>query len=69
MDFWKAIGIVTGGQYDSKRGCQPYAIPPCDHFVKGRLKSCQDIPLHQTPRCKTKCEAGKYHDLPNTLTL
>ena len=53
-DFWKRDGIVTGGQYNSKQGCQPYEIPACDHHVVGKLKPCGDI--LPTPKCKESCE-------------
>ena len=26
--YWVHSGIVTGGRYGSKSGCQPYMIPP-----------------------------------------
>ncbi|KAL8572856.1 hypothetical protein ACOMHN_011105 [Nucella lapillus] len=54
--YFDKEGVVTGGQYDSKQGCQPYLIPACDHHVVGKLKPCKgDAP---TPRCEKKCEAG-----------
>ncbi|XP_072042204.1 cathepsin B-like [Amphiura filiformis] len=62
-DFWKSEGIVTGGQYNSNEGCQPYEIPACDHHVVGKLKPCgETLP---TPKCKKTCEAsykGSYED-------
>ncbi|EDO34588.1 predicted protein [Nematostella vectensis] len=55
-DHWKSKGLVTGGQYDSHKGCQPYKIAACDHHVVGKLKPCKgDSP---TPKCERKCEAG-----------
>jgi hypothetical protein len=29
--YYKSTGIVTGGNYNSSQGCQPYTIPICDH--------------------------------------
>ena len=52
-DYWKNTGIVTGGQYNSSEGCQPYKIPACDHHVKGKLKPCGSI--LPTPPCKKDC--------------
>ena len=31
--FWARKGLVSGGQYGTKQGCQPYAIEPCEHHV------------------------------------
>ncbi|XP_022101486.1 cathepsin B-like [Acanthaster planci] len=51
--YFKRTGIVTGGPYNSSKGCQPYKIPACDHHVVGRLKPCTgDDP---TPKCVHKC--------------
>ena len=26
--YWKRVGLVSGGNYNSKQGCRPYKIPP-----------------------------------------
>lgn len=52
------IGIVTGGAYNSSKGCQPYKIPSCDHHVKGKLKPCEKI--LPTPPCRHTCQPGNY---------
>ncbi|XP_072042213.1 cathepsin B-like [Amphiura filiformis] len=65
-EYWKNTGLVTGGQYNSKEGCQPYEIPACDHHVVGKLKPCGEI--LPTPKCKDTCEASyepKYKDDKN----
>ena len=65
-EFWKSNGIVTGGQYNSTEGCQPYEIPACDHHVVGKLKPCGNI--LPTPKCKKTCEADykpSYEDDKN----
>jgi len=56
-NWWKHTGIVTGGQYNSHKGCQPYLIAACDHHVVGHLKPCSKE-IEPTPRCLRKCEAG-----------
>jgi len=56
-EYWKGAGIVSGGQYNSKQGCQPYEIPACDHHVKGKLQPCSKKEMH-TPRCSKKCIDG-----------
>ncbi|KAK3750353.1 hypothetical protein QZH41_010270, partial [Actinostola sp. cb2023] len=55
-DYWKETGLVSGGQYNTHQGCQPYLIAACDHHVKGKLKPCTGI--QPTPECVHKCEAG-----------
>lgn len=55
-EYWKNQGIVTGGQYNSHRGCQPYTLPKCDHHVSGQYKPCGNI--QPTPSCKRNCEQG-----------
>ncbi|XP_053607849.1 cathepsin B-like [Plodia interpunctella] len=30
-NFWKNSGLVSGGNYKSNEGCQPYTIPECIH--------------------------------------
>lgn len=54
--YWVHNGIVTGGQYNSSMGCQPYKIPACDHHVVGHLKPCGSI--LPTPPCQRKCISG-----------
>ena len=53
--FWKKIGIVTGGQYNTSQGCKPYPIPKCSHHVQGRYQECGSIV--STPECTTECES------------
>lgn len=50
-------GIVTGGQYGTNEGCQPYSIPPCNHHVSGDLPNCTE-PTTPTPQCVEQCAAG-----------
>ncbi|XP_076438146.1 cathepsin B-like [Babylonia areolata] len=55
-DFFANSGIVTGGQYGSHQGCQPYLIKKCEHHTTGKLKPCEgDAP---TPPCVRTCEAS-----------
>lgn len=30
-EYYKEVGLVTGGNYNTKQGCEPYTIPACDH--------------------------------------
>lgn len=53
-EWYRKDGIVTGGQYGSKQGCQPYSLPSCEHHVPGSRPPCQGD--SQTPKCVQKCE-------------
>lgn len=55
--YWKEEGLVTGGQYNSNQGCEPYTIKACDHHVVGHLDPCAKT-ITPTPKCAKKCEAG-----------
>lgn len=58
-EFYRKHGIVSGGEYNSSEGCQPYSFPPCDHHVVGRFQPCPEI-FEPKPKCQTRCEPG-YH--------
>lgn len=55
-DYFKSDGLVTGGQYDSGQGCQPYLIPKCEHHTTGPYPTCGDV--LPTPKCEEKCQAN-----------
>jgi len=55
-DFWVSDGLVSGGNYNSHQGCQPYTIQSCDHHVNGSLPPCG--PTQDTPTCVAQCEQG-----------
>jgi len=66
-NHYRFSGLVSGGNYNTKEGCQPYTIPSCDHHVNGTLPPCGDeLP---TPHCSHKCidsypdpyEKDKHH--------
>jgi len=52
--YFKTHGIVTGGQYGSKQGCQPYVLPSCEHHVPGNKPPCTGDT--KTPKCVKECE-------------
>jgi len=56
--YWKRKGLVSGGQYGTKDGCQPYAIEPCEHHVNGTRLPCSEG--GSTPKCHRKCENPDY---------
>ncbi|GBN16180.1 Cathepsin B [Araneus ventricosus] len=56
-EYWVNEGLVTGGQYNSHVGCQPYIIPACEHAsTPGKLPRCTDVV--ETPQCVHICEEG-----------
>jgi cathepsin B len=36
-EHYVRTGLVTGGNYNSNEGCEPYTIASCDHHVNGLL--------------------------------
>jgi cathepsin B len=55
-NHYRFTGLVTGGNYNTKQGCEPYTLPTCDHHVNGSYAPCQgELP---TPHCSHKCEDG-----------
>lgn len=55
-EYWKHMGIVSGGSYNSSQGCAPYEIPPCEHHVPGNRMPCSGDT--KTPKCRRNCEAN-----------
>jgi len=55
-NHYKLTGLVTGGNYNSSQGCQPYTIVSCDHHVNGTRQPCQAE--EPTPHCRHSCESG-----------
>ena len=51
--YWKETGIVTGGLYGDIKTCQPYFLPPCDHYISGSYGECPDDV--DTPQCVNNC--------------
>lgn len=54
---WVHKGLVSGGNYDSHQGCQPYIIKPCEHHVNGTRGPCEGEG-GGTPKCQHTCEDG-----------
>ena len=50
-------GLVSGGQYGSQEGCQPYFLkpPPTSH------KDCHTRGWAPTPKCHHSCDNPKYN--------
>jgi len=56
--YWTRKGLVSGGQYGTKDGCQPYEIEPCEHHVNGTRLPCSEGGT--TPKCHRKCDNPDY---------
>ena len=48
---WHSSGIVTGGDYGSNEGCQPYSLKPCSSHLDYLI--CPQV--FQTPTCQKRC--------------
>ncbi|XP_047996658.1 cathepsin B-like [Leguminivora glycinivorella] len=55
-EYWQEVGIVSGGPYNSGKGCRPYEIAPCEHAVEGPRPTCGRE--ENTPACVDRCRAG-----------
>ena len=60
--YWEINGLETGGPYQSKTGCYPYEVHPCEHHINGtRYPQCGDIV--STPSCRSSCiDGSKWSD-------
>merc|ERR1712083_1281871 len=56
--FWSRKGLVSGGQYGTHQGCQPYEIEPCEHHVNGTRGPCKEG--GRTPKCHRTCENAEF---------
>lgn len=54
--YFHYTGVVTGGQYNTSAGCQPYEVPACEHHTTGHLKPCAGDT--STPKCAKSCRDG-----------
>ncbi|VVC24409.1 Cysteine peptidase, cysteine active site,Peptidase C1A, papain C-terminal,Peptidase C1A [Cinara cedri] len=50
-------GVVTGGNYNTSDGCQPYKIPPCS--FKNENKSSCTLQREYYPECSKTCYGDK----------
>ena len=64
--YWQTTGISTGGLYGDIKTCQPYFLPPCDHYGEGSHGDCP--PQVETPECKTDCSDGNKKEYENEMT-
>uniref|UniRef100_A0A0K8TFB3 Peptidase C1A papain C-terminal domain-containing protein n=1 Tax=Lygus hesperus TaxID=30085 RepID=A0A0K8TFB3_LYGHE len=61
-NFIATTGLVTGGGFNSKTGCQPYELPSCEHkFSNGTKTPCDKIIVPASfPSCEKKCTNSEY---------
>lgn len=52
-------GLVTGGEYQSNTGCQPYEIEACG-YTESPLPLCNSLPPATTPKCHRECTNPSY---------
>ncbi|CAH1731588.1 unnamed protein product [Aphis gossypii] len=52
--YFKKHGLVSGGNYNTHEGCQPYQVPPCFHGHK-RNGSCSRVRKETNHKCHKKC--------------
>nr|BAD23812.1 cathepsin B-N1 [Tuberaphis styraci] len=58
---FKKHGLVTGGNYDSGEGCQPYRVPPCPLDEYGN-NTCRGKPAEKNHRCTRMCYGNQDLD-------
>jgi len=56
--FWVRSGLVTGGNFTTHDGCQPYSIAPCEHHMEGGQYPACSAETEPTPKCQKQCQAG-----------
>ncbi|CAI6373030.1 unnamed protein product [Macrosiphum euphorbiae] len=52
--YFSTHGLVTGGNYKSGEGCEPYRVPPCPRDEEGK-SSCAGKPIEKNHRCTRMC--------------
>lgn len=71
--YFKKHGLVTGGDYGSREGCQPYSIAPCPCQTEAEAPHCKKKSCtnkHYEKTYKNDLHKGKSHyALPQNETL
>ncbi|XP_050435932.1 cathepsin B-like cysteine proteinase 4 [Adelges cooleyi] len=60
-EFTKNHGVVTGGNFNSKEGCQPYRRRYCDHAGDLSMKNCSTLGPMRPTICQRKCFNSQYN--------
>ncbi|XP_025198391.1 cathepsin B-like cysteine proteinase 3 [Melanaphis sacchari] len=56
--YFRSHGIVTGGNYNTTDGCQPYKVAPCIRDDEGH-SSCSGKKTEPNHKCAKKCYGDK----------
>ncbi|CAD5228393.1 unnamed protein product [Bursaphelenchus xylophilus] len=60
--YVEQLGVVSGGNFSSQAGCNPYPFPPCHAADHDKYPQCSKRNF-ATPKCLKKCQDGyKQHD-------
>ncbi|XP_029341239.1 cathepsin B-16A isoform X3 [Acyrthosiphon pisum] len=59
--YFSSHGLVTGGNYKSGEGCEPYRVPPCPRNEDG-TSSCAGQPIEKNHRCTRMCYGNQDLD-------
>ncbi|VVC26946.1 Cysteine peptidase, cysteine active site,Peptidase C1A, papain C-terminal,Peptidase C1A [Cinara cedri] len=62
--YFKYHGIVSGGNYNTTDGCQPYKISPCLHHEEGET-ACDKRPMAKNQKCIKTCYGDNSLDYSN----
>ncbi|XP_025418162.1 cathepsin B-like cysteine proteinase 3 [Sipha flava] len=57
-EYFKRNGVVTGGNYNTSDGCQPYKVPPCEKDTEGH-SSCEGKSVERNHKCPKDCYGNK----------
>jgi len=64
-EYFKRHGIVTGGDYNTEDGCQPYRIAPCPYDEETGNNTCEGKPMESSRVCEKYCYGDteiNFHD-------
>lgn len=59
--YFKNHGVVTGGNYNTSDGCQPYRVPPCVIDEEGH-NTCSGKPTERNHKCSKSCYGDLTYD-------
>ncbi|XP_050426631.1 uncharacterized protein LOC126836954 [Adelges cooleyi] len=65
--YFNDKSIVTGGDYGTNEGCQPYRVPPCTFDERGN-SSCTGNPIVKRHSCNRNCYGHVKGSFFNTYT-
>ncbi|XP_027849692.2 cathepsin B-like cysteine proteinase 5 [Aphis gossypii] len=61
-EHFEKFGLVTGGDYKSSEGCEPYRVAPCPYNKQGN-RTCASQPIEPNHKCAEKCYGNQDLDL------